>query len=121
MHRVRHIQGQLQGDVPAGGVADYVPPLDPEVPHQRPTVGGLLCEADRTRDRAAAHAADAMVGEHAVMIGEGWLIQHRREPLGKVSRMDQHHRLPSAPDFVLKFNALEGCPIHAPLCHDLPP
>ena len=61
MHRVWGIQGQLQGDVPAGGVADDVRPLDPEVTHQRPTVGGLLREADRTHYRAAARAADAMV------------------------------------------------------------
>ena len=73
-----------------------------------------------TRDRAAAHAADAMVGEHAVMIGEGWLIQHRREPLGKVSRMDQHHRLPSAPTSYSSSTPWRAARF-APLCHDLPP
>jgi hypothetical protein len=121
VHRVWSVQGQLQGDVAAGGVADDVRALDSEVAHQRLTVGGLLREADRPRERAAARAADAMVAEHAVMLGEGWLIQQRREPIGKVSRMNQHHRLPGSPNLVLKFDALEGCPIHAPLCHDLPP
>jgi hypothetical protein len=53
------------------------------------------------------------------MLHEGWLSQQRHEPIGKVSRMDQHHWLPgSSPDLILKFNAREGCPIHAPLCHD---
>jgi hypothetical protein len=70
---------------------------------------------------AAAHTADAMVPEHTVMIPEGWLIQQRREPIGKVPWMNQHNRLPVSPDFVLKFNVLEGCPIHAPWFHDLPP
>lgn len=110
MHRVWGIQGQLQRDVPARGVADDVCPLDPEVTHQRPTVGGVLREVDRTRDMPAARAADAMVPEHAVVIREGWLSQQRREPIGKVSRMNQHHRLPGSPNFVLKFNALEEGP-----------
>ena len=55
------------------------------------------------------------------MLREGWLIQQRREPIGKVSRMNQHHRLPGSPDFVLKFNGLEEGPIHSPRFHDPPP
>jgi hypothetical protein len=99
-------------------VADDMRPLDPEVTHQRPTVSGVVREADRTHDMATARAADAMVAEHAAMIGEGPLIQQRREPIGKVSRVDQHNRFPGSLYLVLNFDALEGCPIHAPLFHD---
>jgi hypothetical protein len=84
-------------------------------------VGSLLREAERTRDTAAARAADAMVYENAVMVREGWLSQQRHEPIGKVSRMNQHNRFPGSPNLVLKLNALEGCPIHTPLFHDLSP
>jgi hypothetical protein len=121
VHGVWSVQGQLQRDVSAGGVADDVRPLDSEVTHQRPTVGRLLREADRTPDRAAAHTADAMVAEHTIMLGEDWLTQQRREPIDKVSRMNQHYRLPGSAYLVLKFDALEGCPIHTSLFHDLPP
>jgi hypothetical protein len=34
-----------------------------------------------------------------------------------VSRMNQYRRLPSSLDLLFKFNAPEGRPIHAPLCH----
>ena len=63
MHRVWGIERQLEGQQPTGGVADNVRPLDAQMAHQRPAVGGLLREADRTHYRAAARATNAMVGE----------------------------------------------------------
>ncbi len=47
------IECQLLGHVPAGGGVDDVRPVAPEVAPERPTVGGLLREADRPCDMAA--------------------------------------------------------------------
>ena len=46
------------------------------------------------------------------MISKGGFIQQRPKPISKVSRMDQHNRLADSPQFVLKFNAPDGCPIN---------
>jgi len=98
-------------------VADDVRPLDPEVTHQRATVGRLLREADRASDAAAARASGTMVCERAVMARERRLVQQRREPIREISRMNQHDRLPGSSDLVLEFKALEGSSIHPPPCH----
>jgi len=102
VHDIRGIQGQLQADVRAGGVSDHVRSLDPEVLQQRSAVGTLLRETDRSLGRAAARAADAMVGEQAVLIGEDRLGQQRHEPVGKVPRVDQYYRLAASPVVELK-------------------
>jgi hypothetical protein len=38
VHRLGRIEGELEDEVPAVGVADDVRPLDAEVAHQRETV-----------------------------------------------------------------------------------
>jgi hypothetical protein len=60
------IEGQLQGHVPAGGAADEVRPLDPEVVPGRPTVGALLRNVNGTRHIATACIADTMIAGHAI-------------------------------------------------------
>ncbi len=65
-------------------------PLDPQVTHQRATVRSLLLEIERTRDAAAAPIADAVVAEHAVTVGEGWLFQERPEPVEADAVMHEH-------------------------------
>ena len=62
-----------------------------------------------------------MVADHPVTIGEGRLVQQRREPIGKMSRMDEDDRLPGSPYLKLEFDALQGSSLHGPLVHHLPP
>ena len=68
LHHLRGVQGELERDVPAGGVPDEVRPLDPELAHQPSQVGRLLRDAHRPGHAAAARIADAVVA-HARGIG----------------------------------------------------
>jgi hypothetical protein len=49
---------------------------------------------------------------------EDRLVQQRHEPIGKVSRMDQHERLAGFSYLTLELDALERCPVQASLFHD---
>src|SRR5215207_8417670 len=71
LHHVRVIQSQLESDHGAAGVTDEVRSLDPKVVHKRPTVPGLLLDAESTRQTTAPRIADAMVVDYAVTVGEG--------------------------------------------------
>ena len=66
VHDLRRVQRQLQGDHPAGGVADDVGALDAQVPQQRPAVGGLLGDAERRRHGRAAGVAAPVVAHQPV-------------------------------------------------------
>src|SRR5262245_23767799 len=116
-HSVRGVQRKLQGDVPAGGVADDMRPFDIKAPHERPAVRGLLRDADRTRQTTAARIADAVVAERAVMLGKRSLFQQWLEPVREDARMYEYDPFPTSPYFVLKFDAFEGCPVHARSFH----
>jgi hypothetical protein len=63
-----------------------VRPLNPEEGYQRATVGGMLREADRTNDTAAASASGAVVVHEAIPSGEDRLAHERREPVRVTAR-----------------------------------
>jgi hypothetical protein len=100
-------------------VADDVRPRDPKIVHQRTTVRSLLRNTERTRHTATARIASAMVMHHTISVGEGRILQEGFEKVGADAGMHQHDRLAGSLDFVLKFNALESCPIH--VFHTVPP
>jgi hypothetical protein len=70
MDCLRRIQGQLQSDIPTGGVAHHMRPLDSQLIHQRSTLGGLLGQTDCAGNTAAASASGAMIAHQAIMVGK---------------------------------------------------
>jgi hypothetical protein len=98
-------------------MADNMRPLDPKATHERPAVRCLLRDADRSRQTTAARVANAVIAERAVTLGKRGLFQQWLEPVREDARMYEYHPFPTPPYFVLKFDAFEGCPVHARLFH----
>jgi hypothetical protein len=112
VHRIWRIQGQLQGNVSAGRLANDVRALNPEDTHQRATVGGVLREGDRTSDTATASTSDAVVVHESIPRTEDRLIQEGREPVGVDPGVDEDHRFSAAMKLVLNFSTVDSGPIH---------
>ena len=74
---LRGIEGELEGDRAAVGMADHVGALDAEVVQQGTRVGGLLGDGARSSMSAAAGEAAAVIVDEPVVIGKGWLRQKR--------------------------------------------
>ena len=112
MDDLRRVERQLQGDDPAGGMADDVGTLDAEVPQQGAAVGRLLGETERRSDRAAAGVAASVVAHQAVAAVQGRLGAERRVRLGDQGTVDQQDRLAGARDLELKLRPVDARPLH---------
>ncbi len=118
-HRVdgiRGIEGQLECDRDARGVADDVGLLDPELAHEQHTVARMVGHRHRPLGRAAASEPCAVVADEAVAVSEGGLLQERLRPCRAHSPMDQHDGRSRSSELVRELETLDGCSL--PHLHD---
>ena len=69
--RVRRIEGELERDHGARGVAHDVRALDAELAHEQRAVGRVVGHAERPFDAVAAREPGSVVAQQAIVIGEG--------------------------------------------------
>jgi hypothetical protein len=96
----------------------------PQMFQEKSAVRRLLSETHRSGDTAAAGTPDSVVVHEAIAAGKGWLVQQRREPIGKDTGMNEQHRLTAPANLELEFNAAHDSPIHySPrrVCNATPP
>jgi len=112
MDKVGGIQSRLQHDVPAGGMADEMRPLDSEMPRQCPKVSRMVPEADRPGDTTAARIADPVIPYQAVPPAERRLVHEGLEPASENAGMYEYDGLASSLYLVLELDTVKHCAIH---------
>jgi hypothetical protein len=67
------IERQLQRDIPARRVSDYVRAMNAQVLHQPARVLGVVCQADWSRKAPATGTALTMIVHEAIPVESGLL------------------------------------------------
>lgn len=112
MHRVREVEGELQRDQGARGMADDVRALDPQMAHEEPTLVRVVGHADWPLDRTAVSEAGSVVPEEAVAISEGRLLDEGLRPRCAHAPVDQDDGLAGSAQLVGQLDAVDGRPLH---------
>jgi hypothetical protein len=108
-HRVREVEGELERDHRARGVADDVRPVDAELAHQERAVLGVGRHGHGTRRRVAGGEAGAVVAQDPEAVGKGGLAHQRLAPRRAQPPVDQHDGVSPSPLLVLELETVDGC------------
>jgi hypothetical protein len=87
-------------------------PGNPEVLEERTTISGLLRDRERDTGTTTARKAAAVIGDHAIVVGNAGLSPQRVVGIGQNAAVDQQQRLPCTLHLVLQIRTIQSDTLH---------